>query len=98
MYTDLKDKVVVITGGSTGLGRAMAVRFGQEEAKVVINYYNNEEEALDAKKEVEEAGGQAIIVQGDVTKEEDVVNLVQTAIKEFGTLDVMINKDRKSVV
>ncbi|MDR4235715.1 SDR family NAD(P)-dependent oxidoreductase, partial [Priestia megaterium] len=70
---------------------AMAVRFGQEEAKVVINYYNNEEEALDAKKEVEEAGGQAIIVQGDVTKEEDVVNLVQTAIKEFGTLDVMIN-------
>ncbi|MEM5008725.1 SDR family NAD(P)-dependent oxidoreductase, partial [Priestia megaterium] len=46
MYTDLKDKVVVITGGSTGLGRAMAVRFGQEEAKVVINYYNNEEEAL----------------------------------------------------
>ena len=86
MYTDLKDKVVVITGGSTGLGRAMAVRFGQEEAKVVINYYNNEEEALDAKKEVEEAGGQAIIVQGDVTKEEDVVNLVQTAIKEFGTL------------
>ncbi|MEI2438690.1 SDR family NAD(P)-dependent oxidoreductase, partial [Priestia megaterium] len=69
MYTDLKDKVVVITGGSTGLGRAMAVRFGQEEAKVVINYYNNEEEALDAKKEVEEAGGQAIIVQGDVTKE-----------------------------
>ncbi|MER2260100.1 MAG: SDR family NAD(P)-dependent oxidoreductase, partial [Priestia megaterium] len=79
MYTDLKDKVVVITGGSTGLGRAMAVRFGQEEAKVVINYYNNEEEALDAKKEVEEAGGQAIIVQGDVTKEEDVVNLVQTA-------------------
>ncbi|MHC5530612.1 glucose 1-dehydrogenase [Priestia megaterium] len=91
MYTDLKDKVVVITGGSTGLGRAMAVRFGQEEAKVVINYYNNEEEALDAKKEVEEAGGQAIIVQGDVTKEEDVVNLVQTATKEFGTLDVMIN-------
>ncbi|MEI2440176.1 SDR family NAD(P)-dependent oxidoreductase, partial [Priestia megaterium] len=64
----LKDKVVVVTGGSTGLGRAMAVRFGQEEAKVVINYYNNEEEALDAKKEVEEAGGQAIIVQGDVTK------------------------------
>ncbi|MGG3191811.1 SDR family NAD(P)-dependent oxidoreductase, partial [Priestia megaterium] len=81
MYTDLKDKVVVITGGSTGLGRAMAVRFGQEEAKVVINYYNNEEEALDAKKEVEEAGGQAIIVQGDVTKEEDVVNLVETAVK-----------------
>ncbi|MED3855483.1 SDR family NAD(P)-dependent oxidoreductase, partial [Priestia megaterium] len=52
MYTDLKEKVVVITGGSTGLGKAMAVRFGKEQAKVVINYYNNEEEAVDAKKEV----------------------------------------------
>ncbi len=39
MYTDLKDKVVVITGGATGLGRAMAIRFGEEQAKVVINYY-----------------------------------------------------------
>lgn len=91
LYTDLKDKVVVITGGSTGLGRAMAIRFGKEQSKVVINYYKNEAEAVEVKKDVEEAGGQAIIVQGDVTKEEDVVNLVQTAIKEFGTLDVMIN-------
>ncbi|MEH7314945.1 SDR family NAD(P)-dependent oxidoreductase, partial [Priestia megaterium] len=90
MYTDLKDKVVVVTGGSKGLGRAMAVRFGQEQSKVVVNYRSNEEEALEVKKEIEQAGGQAIIVRGDVTKEEDVVNLVETAVKEFGTLDVMI--------
>jgi glucose 1-dehydrogenase len=91
MYNDLKDKVVVITGGSTGLGRSMAVRFGQEKAKVVINYFKDEKEALDAKKEVEQAGGQAEIVQGDVTVEADVINLVQAAIKKFGTLDIMIN-------
>jgi glucose 1-dehydrogenase len=91
MYPDLKGKVVVITGASTGLGRAMAVRFGQEQAKVVINYFSNKEEALEVQKEVEQAGGQAIIVQGDVTKEKDVINLVQTAIQHFGTLDVMIN-------
>ncbi|KRD90381.1 sugar dehydrogenase [Bacillus sp. Root147] len=91
MYTDLKDKVVVVTGGSKGLGRAMAVRFGQEQSKVVVNYRSNEDEALEVKKEIEQAGGQAIIVRGDVTKEEDVVNLVATAVKEFGALDVMIN-------
>jgi len=91
MYEDLKGKVVAITGGSTGLGRSMAVRFGQEQAKVVINYYVNEEEAIEAKNEVEAAGGEAIIVQGDVTVEADVINLVQTAVKEFGTLDVMVN-------
>ena len=91
MYTDLKDKVVVVTGASKGLGRAMAVRFGQEQSKVVVNYRSNEDEALEVKKEIEQAGGQAIVVRGDVTKEEDVVNLVETAVKEFGTLDVMVN-------
>ncbi|MFY4775619.1 SDR family oxidoreductase [Metabacillus sp. RGM 3146] len=91
MYEDLNGKVVVITGGSTGLGAAMAVRFGKEKAKVVVNYYKNEQEAIEIKEKVEKAGGQAIIVQADVTKEEDVINLVQTAIKEFATLDIMIN-------
>lgn len=91
MYTDLKGKVVAITGASTGLGRAMAVRFGQEGAKVVINYFSGEEEALSVKKEVEEAGGQSIIIQGDVTKEQDVINIVETAVKNFGKLDIMIN-------
>lgn len=91
MYTDLKGKVVAITGASTGLGRAMAVRFGQEGAKVVINYFSGEEEAMSVKKEVEEAGGQSIIIQGDVTKEQDVINIVETAVKNFGKLDIMIN-------
>lgn len=91
MYTDLKGKVVAITGASSGLGKAMALRFGQEQAKVVINYYSNEKEAQTVKEEVQKAGGEAVIIQGDVTKEEDVKNIVQTAVKEFGTLDIMIN-------
>lgn len=52
MYTDLKGKVVVVTGGSKGLGRAMAVRFGQEQSKVVVNYRSNEDEALEVKKKL----------------------------------------------
>jgi len=91
MYPDLKGKVVVITGASKGIGRAMAIRFGQEQAKVVINYRSSEEEALEVMKEVKQAGGDAIIVRGDVTKEEDVKRLVRSAIDHYGTLDVMIN-------
>ncbi|KOO44270.1 glucose 1-dehydrogenase [Priestia koreensis] len=91
MYQDLKGKVVVITGASKGIGRAMAVRFGKEQAKVVINYRSNEDEAKEVLKEVEQAGGEGYIVHGDVSKEEDVKNLVKSAIEKFGTLDVMIN-------
>ncbi|MGA9173448.1 MAG: glucose 1-dehydrogenase [Thermoactinomyces sp.] len=91
MYPDLKGKVVVITGASKGIGRAMAIRFGQEQAKVVINYRSSEEEALEVMKDVKQAGGDAIIVRGDVTKEEDVKRLVRSAIDHYGTLDVMIN-------
>jgi len=91
MYNDLENKAVVITGASTGLGRAMSIRFGQEKAKVVINYFSDKEEAEEVKNEVEKAGGEAIIVQGDVTKEEDVIRLVQTAIAHFGTLHIWVN-------
>lgn len=91
MYSDLAGKVVVITGSATGLGRAMGVRFAKEKAKVVINYRSRESEANDVLEEIKKVGGEAIAVKGDVTVESDVVNLIQSAVKEFGTLDVMIN-------
>ena len=53
MYTDLKGKVVAITGASSGLGKAMAIRFGQEQAKVVVNYYSNEKDAQTVKEEIQ---------------------------------------------
>ena len=91
MYKDLEGKVVVITGSSTGLGKAMAIRFATEKAKVVVNYRSKEEEANSVLEEIKKVGGEAIAVKGDVTVESDVINLVQSAIKEFGKFDVMIN-------
>ena len=91
MYSDLEGKVIVITGASTGLGKAMALRFGEEKAKVIVNFRSDENEANAVVEGVKKAGGDAVAVKGDVTIEEDVINLVQTAVNKFGTLDVMIN-------
>ncbi|MBT2665020.1 SDR family oxidoreductase [Bacillus sp. ISL-4] len=91
MYTDLEGKVVVITGSSTGLGKAMAIRFAKEKANVVVNYRTKLEEADSVMEEIKTNGGEAIAVKGDVTIEEDVINLVQSAIKNFGKLDIFIN-------
>jgi glucose 1-dehydrogenase len=91
MYTDLAGKVVIITGASSGLGRAMAIRFGQEKAKVVINYYKNDGSEEEVVREVQAAGGEATAIQGDVSKEEDVKNLIAKAAETFGSVDIMIN-------
>ncbi|MFT9848800.1 SDR family oxidoreductase [Aneurinibacillus sp. REN35] len=91
MYPDLEGKVVVITGATTGIGKAMALRFGKEKAKIVINYRNPDRDVDSLMKKIEQAGGQAIAVLGDVTKEEDVKNLIHKATEAFGTLDCMIN-------
>lgn len=91
MYTDLEGKVVVITGSSTGLGKAMAIRFAKEKAKVVVNYRTKLEEADSVMEEIKTSGGEAIAVKGDVTIEEDVINLVQSAVNNFGKLDIFIN-------
>ncbi|GIP23786.1 MULTISPECIES: glucose-1-dehydrogenase [Paenibacillus] len=91
MYTDLQGKTVVITGASTGIGKAMALRFGQEKANVVINYIREDKTLEQLVQDIESAGGKAIAVQGDVTREEDVKALVAAADKSFGSLDVYIN-------
>lgn len=91
MYQDLEKKVVIVTGSGSGIGKAYAEAFGK--AKVVLNYRSSkhEPELEKLKKEIEDHGGQALPVQGDVTNEEDIINLVEQAIKHFGTLDIMIN-------
>ncbi len=91
MYKELENKVAVVTGGSKGIGTAIAQRFGKEKMNVVVNYNSDKEGAEKAVKAIEEAGGKAVSVQADVSSEEGIQRLLDTALENFGTLDVLIN-------
>lgn len=91
MYSDLNVKVAVVTGGSKGIGNAIAKRFGNEHMSVVINYHSDEKGAQTAADEVEQEGGRAVIVQADISTEEGAKALLDAAVKNFGGLDVWVN-------
>jgi 3-oxoacyl-[acyl-carrier protein] reductase len=68
----LKGKVAVVTGGSRDIGKAVSIKLAAEGAKVVINYLNNETQAKETQQEIQKAGGEAVIVKADVSKDADV--------------------------
>lgn len=87
----LKDKIALVTGSSQGIGRAIALRFAQEGAAVIINYNRTAKGAEEALAEVEASGGRGLIVQADLGRTEDIRRLIGTAIEHFGQLDVLVN-------
>jgi glucose 1-dehydrogenase len=94
----LKGRNVLVTGGSSGIGQAIAVRFAEYGANVAINYLRRPEEAEDTESQVhacvakvQQEGVQDVLVQGDVSKEEDVVRMVGDAIDGLGGIDVLVN-------
>eukprot|EP00961_Rhodomonas_salina_P136675 1838666-Rhodomonas_salina.1 len=90
--TQLTDKVVIITGASRGVGAEIAKVFANEGAKVVVNYFQSEEKASAVVKEIRDAGGQAVVAYGDVTKAEDMVAVAKVATDSFGgRIDVLVN-------
>jgi len=91
MYESLKGKVAIVTGGSMGIGEAIVRRYAEEGMRVVINYRSHPEEAKKIAESIKEQGGEALIVQGDVSKEDDMINLVKETIAHFGQLDVFVN-------
>jgi glucose 1-dehydrogenase len=94
----LKDKNVLVTGGSSGIGQAIAVRFAEYGSNVAINYLRQPDEARETEEQVhacinkvQQEGVQDVLVQGDVSKEDDVVQMVGAAIDGLGGVDVLVN-------
>ncbi|KAL6505434.1 3-oxoacyl-[acyl-carrier-protein] reductase, chloroplastic [Orobanche hederae] len=83
--------VVVVTGASRGIGKAIALAMGKSGCKVLVNYARSSKEAEEVCKEIEASGGDAITFGGDVSKEADVDAMIKTAVDKWGTIDVMIN-------
>lgn len=77
MYNDLKDKVALITGGASGIGKAIAERYAEEGMKVVINYHSREDEASELVESIKAKGGEAVAVKADTTNEEEFLSLFQ---------------------
>lgn len=87
----LGGKVALVTGASRGIGRATASLFAREGAAVVVNYAKNHEQARQLVDEIEKAGGQAMGVQADVAQRSQVLAMVETALGQFGKIDVLVN-------
>jgi glucose 1-dehydrogenase len=91
MYNDLAGKTAIVTGSSKGIGKAIAERFGKEKMNVVVNYRSDPEGGEETARIIEENGGKAVAVQADVSSEEGISKLINAAVDNFGTLDVMVN-------
>ena len=87
----LKGKVAIITGGDSGLGRAAAVAFAKEGAKLVIPYYDEHRDALDTKKYIETLGGECELIAGDIADKSFSKKIVDLTLQRFGKIDILVN-------
>lgn len=87
----LDGKVAIVTGASKGIGAAIAKALGAQGASVVVNYASSKEGADAVKGVIEQSGGKAIVVKGDVSKQADAKGIVDAAIAAFGRLDILVN-------
>jgi NAD(P)-dependent dehydrogenase (short-subunit alcohol dehydrogenase family) len=87
----LTGKAAVITGGDSGIGRAVAIAFAREGADVLISYLDEHEDAKDTARYVEEAGRKAVLVAGDLSDRDHVRTIIPKAVQEFGKVDILVN-------
>ena len=87
----LKGQSALVTGANSGIGKACAIALGNEGANVVVNYITHPETARELADEIKAAGGNAICLQADVSKEDQVQSMFRDMYKEFGTIDILVN-------
>jgi len=91
----LRDRVALVTGADSGIGRAVALAFAREGADVVIGYLENHEDAAETGRVVTEAGRRAVLVAADLANEAGCAELVDRAVREFGKVDILVNNAAK---
>ena len=87
----LEGKVAVITGGDSGIGKAVAIAYAREGADVLVSYLNEHEDAEDTRQWVEKAGRKAVLVDGDIADKAHCRAIVDRAVKEWGRIDVLVS-------
>jgi NAD(P)-dependent dehydrogenase (short-subunit alcohol dehydrogenase family) len=90
-YGRMKDKVALITGADSGIGRAVAIAFAREGADILCSYLEEHDDAAETRRLVEEAGRRCVTVAGDISEREHCLRLVEQTVNELGRLDVLVN-------
>ena len=87
----IKDKVVLVTGGAKGIGASVIRKFAQQNYRVIINYNTSEQEAYKLQKELDDLKCQALVIKADITKQEEVDEMLAIIIRKFKRIDVLVN-------
>lgn len=87
----MRTRIALVTGGSLGIGAAIATLLADQEYAVAINYRSHRDEAEQVREEIEACGGRAIVVQGDVSREDEIVQIFQTVDRELGPITALVN-------
>jgi len=91
MTDELQGKVAIVTGGNTGIGKAVVLALAERSASVVIDYVSNPQATEDLERKIADLGESATAVEADVSKIEDLQRMIDTAISAYGRLDIMVN-------
>lgn len=88
----LLGKIAIVTGGSRDIGREVSIKLASEGAKIVVNYFNKEEDAFETKRLIDKISGECMLVYGDMTKWNEVERLVSKSVEMYGSrLDILVN-------
>jgi NAD(P)-dependent dehydrogenase (short-subunit alcohol dehydrogenase family) len=87
----LEGKVAIITGGDSGIGRAVAIRFAKEGANVVIVYFDEHEDAEETEQAIRKYGREALLIATDISIEENCKQVIEQTVQKFGQLDILVN-------